>query len=79
MSELNQNNDNPFWMVITLKSGTQAQMMVTEYTIKRAPITGQLTSMNWTRHPDSPTNLTELDLAEVAMVHTEWIKDTTNA
>ena len=70
--------DDPMWMVVTLKSGTQLRMKVTEYTVSRHVVTQHLDKLSWVKHSTSPTKLTELDLGEVAAIHTEYM-ETPNA
>lgn len=65
--------DQQLWMVLTLKvSGVQVRMRVTEYRVEHHPITKGLLELKWTRHPESPTNVTHLNIDQIAMVHSEY-------
>jgi hypothetical protein len=71
---------DPIWMVVTLKSGAQLRALVEQYVVKRCPITGLFTRIEWTHHESSPTKLAALSIDEVAAVHTEYVtKAATNA
>lgn len=72
------NDDKPFNMVITLKSGVQLKTKVTEYTIGRNGL-GSLVTLKWTTADDSDTRIRYFDLDEVAAVHTEWLRAQPNA
>ena len=61
-----------YWMVVTLKSGTQLKTLVTEYVVRWDTITGQLCELEWATHPASPIRLRKIDLSEVAAVHSDF-------
>lgn len=64
--------NNPVWMVLTFKHGAQIRTLVEEYTVRRNPISNELTGIDWTTHDDSPTKIMQFDIDEVAAVHTEY-------
>jgi hypothetical protein len=61
-----------FVMVITLKSGTQIRQRVTGYRIERCPLTRELSQVEWALHRFSQVKITELNLGEVAAIHSEY-------
>jgi hypothetical protein len=61
----------PTFMVVTLKSGQQIRMKVSEYTVAHNGL-GELARLNWTCAEDTAAMIRHLDLGEVAAVHTEW-------
>lgn len=64
-------DDKRMLMVVTLKSGVQIRMDVSEYTVKRNYF-GALTGIEWQCTEDTGAMIQHLELDEVAAVHTEW-------
>ena len=67
-----EETSSPFTMVVTLKSGVQIRMRVTEYTVGRNGF-GALVRLKWTGAEDTDTNLKYLDTDEVAAIHSEGL------
>lgn len=71
--ETRRASDNDmFTMVVTMKSGAQIRVPVTEYTLGRNGL-GNLARLKWTRAEGSGVNLEYLSLEEVAAVHSEGL------
>jgi hypothetical protein len=69
--ELETHESGLLTMVVTLKSGTQIRMRVSEYTIQRSPLR-ELVGIKWTATEDNTVSLKYLDVDEVAAIHSEF-------
>jgi hypothetical protein len=59
-------------MVVTLKSGTQIRIGVTDFTTHADPVNGNLRSIDWTLDDDpAGSSPAWISLEEIAAVHAE--------
>lgn len=71
-------DDGPMLMVVTLKSGVQIRMDVSEYTVQLNGLNA-IAGLKWAGTDSSDTSLRYVDLDEIAAIHTEWPKATGGA
>jgi hypothetical protein len=62
--------DDAFTMVVTLKSGVQIRVKVTEYTVGRNGL-GDLSRLRWTSAENADSALKYVQLDEIAAIHGE--------
>ena len=63
--------DGAFTMVVTLKSGTQIRVQVTDYSIGRNRL-GDFARLKWTSAGAPAATLTYVDVDEIVAIHSEW-------